>query len=377
MKTISLQTSPQHLENELPKLAEQNIELVFLFSSRQNIVEYGLEKMIKTALPKTTLVGCSTSGEIGATVEDDTVSLLGIRFSETSFQTYAIEIPSSDDSYKAGLEAGLRIEPKNLSHVFVLLPGLNVNGEQFTKGICSALPENTNVSGGMAGDGLGFEKTFTVHNTNVSDKHAVLVAFYGDKVQVKTCSRGGWRPFGPQRRVTKVEGNVLYEVDNEPALQLYKKYLGDKASDLPSSGLLYPFAIMQNEANNKSGLIRTILDINEADQSLILAGDMEKGQLVCLMHATTDELVEGSAEAAGIINDQVNPATGGAVICVSCVGRKILMGDDTEEELDAIKDIFQDHAIAGFYSYGEICSYDETGRPELHNQTMTITYITE
>jgi hypothetical protein len=180
------------------------------------------------------------------------------------------------------------------------------------------------------------------------------------------------------RRVTKVSDNVLFEIDGKPALDLYKEYLGDKADQLPSSGLLYPFAIMQGENQNAVGLIRTILDIDEENNSLILAGDLEQGQMVCLMHTNTDGLVEGAKEAAENITQISQSDDDSAVICVSCVGHKIVMGDDTEEELDAVRAVLtNDNPIAGFYSYGEISHFEDSGKPELHNQTMTITYISE
>ena len=96
------------------------------------------------------------------------------------------------------------------------------------------------------------------------------------------------------------------------------------------------------------------------------------------MHTNTDGLVEGAKEAAENITQISQSDDDSAVICVSCVGRKIVMGDDTEEELDAVRAVLtNDYPIAGFYSYGEISHFEDSGKPELHNQTMTITYISE
>lgn len=214
-------------------------------------------------------------------------------------------------------------------------------------------------------------------NGKVYADHAVAFGLYGDKVTVKSGSRGGWKPFGPIRRVTKAEANVLYEIDGKPALKLYKEYLGDKAAELPASGLLYPFALLREEDRQETGLIRTILAVDEEKESLTLAGDMPQGGLVRLMHADTDSLVEGAREAAEEAHIKGRKGSS-ATLLVSCVGRKIIMGSDVDEEVEAvIGAIGENSAFAGFYSYGEICPYSETGFSELHNQTMTITHISE
>lgn len=376
MKSYSFQTTADSFENELKSKITGDIDLAILFSSN-DIINEDLLKKIKNQFPNAEIIGCSTSGEIGDSVEDDSISVLAMKFESTKIKCATVEISDMAASRKAGSELAGKLAADDLKGVFVLSPGLNVNGSKFTVGLKDVFKDDISISGGLAGDGLNFSKTTTIYNDKVYSNHAVGVGFYGDNVEIRSDARGGWKPFGPLRRVTKAEDNILYELDGKPALALYKEYLGDKASDLPSSGLLYPFAIMDDEdAEDSVGLIRTILDINEETGSLVLAGDMEVGQRVCLMNASTEQLVEGAEKAAENLGDVSD--SDGILLCVSCVGRKILMGDDTEEELDSIRDIVGEHfPIAGFYSYGEICHYERTKQAELHNQTMTITFITE
>ncbi|MBU0800627.1 MAG: FIST C-terminal domain-containing protein, partial [Alphaproteobacteria bacterium] len=224
--------------------------------------------------------------------------------------------------------------------------------------------------------GLQFSETWTILDDKMANNMVVAFGVYGKDVVIRNGSRGGWKPFGPLRRVTRAQENILYELDGKPALDLYKEYLGDKVADLPSSGLLYPFAIMRPDGNSV-GLIRTILNINEDENSLILAGDLEVGQLVCLMHGNTDDLTTAAGVAATRSMADEEADDGAAAICVSCVGRKILMGNDTEEELECVRDILGTRSLAGFYSYGEIALSEDTAEAELHNQTMTITCISE
>lgn len=376
MKNFSFQTTADDFEASLGSKISGDIDLAILFSSNE-IINEDLLKTFKSKFPNAELIGCSTSGEIGESVEDDSISVVAMKFVSTKIKCATMEIEDMSTSRTAGEKLARKLASEDLKGVFVLSPGLNVNGSKFTLGLKDVFKDGISISGGLAGDGLNFANTKTIYNDKVFDNCAVAVGFYGDNVEIRSDARGGWRPFGPLRRVTKAEDNILYELDGKSALALYKEYLGDKASDLPSSGLLYPFAIMDDDDNDSGvGLIRTILDINEENGSLVLAGDMEVGQQVCLMNASTEQLVEGAELAAENLGDVGD--NDGVLICVSCVGRKILMGDDTEEELDSIRDIVGEHfPIAGFYSYGEICHYERTSQAELHNQTMTITYITE
>lgn len=377
MKSISIHTSIANLDNELTKLKGSDCQIVLIFTAGEILENTTVLERIHAAVPGARIMGCSTSGEIGDGVEDNSISLLAMRFDRTAIKFTAVSLGRTEDSFEAGARIAENLKGDGLKAVFVLTPGLNINGSELTSGMKSKITPGVFVSGGMAGDGTNFKKTFVVLDDGISDKQAVAFGLYGDNVVVRSGSSGGWKPFGPMRNVTRAEKNVLYELDGKPALALYKEYLGDKVADLPGSGLLYPFAIMNENKVGTKGLIRTILGIDEAANSLILAGNMETGSVVSLMRAGTEELAEGARHAAMKALDNKPSAEDSAVICVSCVGRKILMGDDTEEELDAAREYLKDMPVAGFYSYGEICHHEDTDEPELHNQTMTITYFSE
>ncbi|TVQ83606.1 MAG: hypothetical protein EA357_05530 [Micavibrio sp.] len=377
MKSKSVQTTVENFEKTLEGLSSEGYRLLVLFSSTDNLKNFDFHTPLQKHLPGAELIGCSTSGEIGEFVQDNSVSFVAMGFDDAKFKCIEVDINTVDESRSSGRKLAEELAADDLKGVFVLMPGLNVNGSKFVQGLKEVLPSSLSISGGMAGDGLNFKETCTVHNGKKSSVMAVGLGIYGDKVTVSNRSRGGWKPFGPQRRVTRVENNVLYELDGKPALDLYREYLGDKAADLPSSGLLYPFAIIDDVNTNSVGLIRTILDIDEENKSLILAGDIEKGKTVCLMHADMDDLVQGAEDAARQTAEGSSGTANDAVICISCVGRRILMGDNTDDELEAVRDVFAQAQITGFYSYGEISYFGDTKEAELHNQTMTITRISE
>jgi len=166
-------------------------------------------------------------------------------------------------------------------------------------------------------------------------------------------------------------GNVLYELDGKPALRLYKEYLGERASGLPATALLFPLA-MRVERGDEKQLVRTVLAIDEAAQSLTFAGNIPTGSFVQLMRANFDRLVQGASDAATM--GRVGRTLDGDLLAlaISCVGRRLVLGERTEEELEAALAAFPPGARqVGFYSYGEISPF-ASGPCDLHNQTMTL-----
>lgn len=379
MKSFSYQSENSGFQGLLDDISGKNPDILFVFGNKGSLSEGGKDwsriEEIRKASGCKHLIGCSTAGELGETVLEGSVSVLGLSFDSTRIRVSHVPLKNIEASHEAGQKISHSLMKDDLAGLFVLGPGVNVNGSMIVRGVKEFLPKTVKVSGGLAGDGTSFQATYTFLDGDVFTDELVAVGFYGDKIQINTAAAGGWKPFGPHRRVTKSQGSTLLALDDKPALDLYKQYLGDKAANLPSSGLLYPFSII-NEDNKETGLIRTILNVSNDDNSLIFAGDIAEGDLVTLTHASTDDLVEGAGRAAkAAIGDHASGT--GAALCVSCVGRKILMGQDTEEELESVQDVFGGIPLAGFYSYGEICYFDASAQVELHNQTMTITYIQE
>ena len=354
--------------------ALSDANLVLLFGGTDALASKDWLDGVRSAYPNAALWGCSTAGEIcGTRVHDDSVVATAVFFEKTRFHLEHVDLDIVDgDSWRAGATLAKALEHDGLRHVLTLSDGQEVNGSELVRGLTNVLPDGVQVTGGLAGDGDRFEKTLLVTDGEVRQNAVSVMGLYGDGLQVGYGSLGGWDPFGPIRLVTRSEGNILYELDDKPALALYKKYLGAHASGLPSTGLLFPLQV--DESDDAEPLVRTILSVDEERQSLTFAGDVPEGALAQLMKANFDRLIEGAEGAAkSAMQDPVDLA-----ILISCVGRKLVLKQRTEEEVESVRSVVGPSAtLAGFYSYGEICPVAREASCQLHNQTMTITTLTE
>ena len=349
--------------------------ILLLFVSPLFIEKDALLDQLIRLYPNTTIVGCSTAGEIsGISVSDNSVALTAIEFDKVNHKLVKVDVKSMDESYDAGMVLAKQLEANDLSHVLVFSDGLNINGADLVSGLKSVLPE-TSITGGLAGDGGDFNETFVIANNIITDRIIVGLGLYGDQLKIGYSSNGGWDSFGIDRLVSKSDKNVLYQLDGLPALELYKSFLGDNAKNLPSSGLLFPLSMRVNE--HDTPVVRTILSVNEEDQSLTFAGNMPEGAYVRLMKANIDRLIGGAEDSAKNAFDATKQNTELAIL-ISCVGRRLVLKQLVEEEVEVVQEIVGKHSkITGFYSYGEIAPFGVFSPCELHNQTMTITTLSE
>jgi hypothetical protein len=360
-----------------PDTLMSDAQLVLVFGDTNQLNKQRLDEL-RSRYPKALLFGCSTAGEIqDVFVYDQSITATAICFSSTLLKMVSVDMQHAADSCAIGKALGEQLPQEDLAHVFVLSDGLNVNGTQLVESIKKALTENVEVTGGLAGDGARFRQTLVIADDIPVARRVAAIGFYGNRLRVGCGSLGGWDPFGPHRLITKSEGNVLYELDGQSALSLYKSYLGAHAEGLPSTGLLFPLALGV-PGTSEAGLVRTILSVDEARQSMTFAGDVPEGSYVRLMKANFDRLVDGAMGAAAAANKGLKNHNAELAILISCVGRKLVLQQRVEEEIEAVRGVLGDNtALTGFYSYGEISPYAATGRCELHNQTMTITILSE
>lgn len=360
---------------ELPKQSLPAATLCLVFGSRPTIeANPGYYSSLKALFPQANIVTTSTAGNIvDEHLLDDTILATAIEFKNTTVKCAMFELNTTPD-----VETG-----EQVAHYFnaagfaslLLFSCSGINAGKLLSGINGVLKGAVPVSGGVAGDDTRFEKTLVGLDGNLSSGHLVAIGFYGSHLQVSHGSKGGWDTFGPRRKVTRCKGNILFEVDNKPVLDLYKEYLGDKAAELPGSALLFPFAIINTESSEQ--IVRGVQNIDESRKALILYGDVEEGDTIQLMRCDFDRLIDGAADSARE-SFLKSPESPDLAILISCVARRLVLGQLTEEELAETKKVFGSNtAICGFYSYSELSPVVGDNACHLHNQTMTITTFRE
>lgn len=358
------------------KLASENVNLVIGFGASELISDIENYNTIRKKFPHADLTLASSAGEIfDKDVFDNTISLIAIEFEKTKIVTSEVNIDQHSNSFEAGRALVGQLPKEALKLIFILSDGSKVNGSELVKGINQATKSKVLVTGGMAGDGAKFEKTYVGLNKLPTAGNIVAIGFYGEKLQVSHGSIGGWESFGLERLVTKSENNVLYEIDDKNVLDLYKTYLGKYAQDLPGAALLFPLSIKLKEDDDH--IVRTILSIDEKKQSMTFAGDIPNGSKVRFMKANFDKIIDAASDAANNCL-KMNDTSPKLAILISCVGRKVILSHRIDEEVEAVSDVFDNTTLlTGFYSYGEISPLRPFSGCELHNQTMTITCFNE
>lgn len=364
---------------DVAPLASLQPHLVLVFASLEAMQALDAA-CVQALIPQAQWVGCSTAGEIsGQGVYDGSIVLTALQFDQPAFRVASVALAGMADSQAAGQRLATCLAHPDLRHVLVLGQGADINGSALVDGLTGTLGSAVVVSGGLAGDGGRFTGARVWGPDGISATSVVGIGFDGPGWNISHGSMGGWQRFGPVRTVTRSAGNVLYELDGERALDIYKRYLGDYAAQLPASGLLFPWSVLGSDAQAE-GITRTLLGISEAEGSLIMAGDIPQGGQLQLMHASVDALVDAAEQAAETAHtNQTTTSQGQALaLLVSCVGRKLVMGARVDEEVEAVSQMLGQHTtLAGFYSNGEISPHIHSTNCKLHNQTMTITLLSE
>ncbi len=353
----------------------RNAQFVLYFGDRVALSGGAPVRTLGDLCPAAVIAGCSSGGEIfGADVFTGTIAAVAIRFARSHVELRAERGGLRGGPADVGRRLGEALPHAGLRGVFILSDGIGVNGSELVHGLAERLPPDVLITGGLAGDGAAFKTTLVGAQSEPAPGTVAAIGFYGDTLTMRSGSFGGWDEFGPQRVVTRSDGNVLYELDHQPALDLYKRYLGEAAARLPGSALLFPLRV---DLAGRSGteVVRTIVGIDEAAKAMIFAGDIPVGCTARLMRGDHEHLIAGAASAAEMACAD-GPAS--LAILVSCIGRKLLLGQRAAEEVEAAAEVLgRDCVVTGFYSYGEICPQDRDHPSTLHNQTMTVTVFGE
>lgn len=351
--------------------------LVFVFGSTELVQDVNKFDEIRAMYPNAEIVVSSGSGEIMADeTSTDTLCVTAIYFEQTKIKTLEIKLDDVKDSFDVGAHISAHIDKDDLSNLMIFSNGDQINGSHLLTGLQFNLSETVPITGGLAGSYDPFSATYTGLN-GIGVKGSVIgVGFYGNKLKIGHSSRAGWTPFGPERFITRSTNNVLFELNDEPVFDFYKKYLEGLFDDMQEAIRIYPLGIKTE--NGQDRLLRAFLNYDPKTGGALFAGDMPEGAKVRMMKSNVNSLIDAAGDAANSSTTPFDFEEPDLALCVSCVGRQFVLQDWIGEEIQSVNEIFKSKVpIAGFYSYGEIAPQAPRKKSALHNHTMTITTFKE
>lgn len=350
-------------------------QLVLAFGGRPLLEQPFVLVELRRTYPGARVLLASTAGEItDMEVTDHCISVTAIAFERSHIAGTTTSVRNQWESFAAGRQLAQRLRAPGLVHVFAISDGQLVNGTELARGFNETLPAGVTLTGGLAGDGERFERTVVGLDEVPDSGRIAAVGFYGAHLKVGFGSSGGWTEFGPERVVTAADGNILFQLDGQPALDVYRQQLGKAAAAaLPASALSFPLSVAPPGVH--ASVMRAVLAVDDGIRSLMFAGDIPVGSRVRFMQASHADLMAGAADAA---HQSRLEAAADLAICVSCVGRRVVLGERTADEIKSVRRVVgAKPVIAGFYSYGELAPAGTAVGCQLHNQTMTITTLQE
>jgi hypothetical protein len=340
----------------------------------------GLEEFVKgvrEGVGTDQIIGCTTSGEISDNgLSINSAVLGGIVTDCIEFEIVAVQ-GLGKDSAAAGrrLAASFSSTPR-LLHIFS--DGLTGNGCAILKGIADVLGGGVPVNGGAAGDNGDFIKTLQFSRNVIHSDAVCGVAFYGD-FRLGTGVQSGWAPIGLAKKVTRAKGKTVYELNGEPALNVFERFLGQHADKLPAIGVEYPLGFIRPIQGGEQGghyILRATMSVNRKDRSITFAGEIPEGAMVNMTCGDKSSILKAAETAAKEARAAMTGTAPEIIFCYSCMARKIVLGGRTEEEIEQIQAEFGPQIpIIGFYSYGEFCPVGSAVQNYLHNETITLSVL--
>ncbi|WP_369994143.1 FIST signal transduction protein [Winogradskyella sp.] len=337
-------------------------------------------KAVSDVLSKRGIVvfGATTSGEfINGDIEEGSIVMMLLDISPAYFKSVFLETGQLSTLENAKL-IGLEGKSTFKNPAFLILSGwLTEDGENIIEGITQGFGQDVTIFGGMAGDDLSLSGPMVFTKDKSSDKGILALIIDEDKIEINGIATCGWKPIGTTKTVTKSKGNVVYTIDNKPALDMIIKYLGvdyDFETDkeiVTQIGAYYP---LQMERDNVAPVMRTAMLANREDRSLICAGNVPQGSKIKFSLPPDFDAIETVIEECHELkNDYQQQAD--ALIMFSCISRHLSFGILMEEEIRQVQEVW-DAPMVGFFSYGEF-GKSKTGKHEFHNNTCCVVALKE
>ncbi len=373
LKATTLQEIESKLKAEIKNDFKPTLAIVFL-SIKQDW------NGVRTILDQKgiTVFGATTAGEfIDGEIGEGGITIMLLDINPAYFRIHFRET-GEHTTYENAKQIGLTGKNSFTNPAFIIASGwLHIDGEKIVEGIIEGFGSEITVFGGMAGDDLAMEGPLVFTNKEGAVNGVLALVIDEDKIEINGIATCGWKPIGTTKTVTKSEGNIVYTIDDKPALDMVMKYLGldidlDTGNDvLTNIGAYYP---LQLERENVAPVMRTAMWGNKEDRSLICAGTVPQGSKVKFsLPPDFDAIEQVVEECKELKNDRQQEAD--ALIMFSCISRHLSFGILMSEEIEQVKQVW-DAPMVGFFSYGEF-GKSKTGKHEFHNNTCCVVALKE
>ncbi|MBL7738893.1 MAG: FIST C-terminal domain-containing protein [Chitinophagaceae bacterium] len=332
------------------------------------------------------IFGATTAGEfIDGEIEGGSIVIMLLDMNPAYFKIEFLEtsqVTALEDANKLGI-----IGKKTFTNPAFIIAnsGVSSDGEPFIEGIIqgfgkspSSASGEVTVFGGKAGDDLALESTFVFTNGKSKDCALVALIVDEDKIDVKGIATCGWNAIGTTKTVTKSEGNIVYTIDDKPALDMLMNFLGVEIQQEGNNEVVtflsswyYP---LQVEREDTDPVIRTAMFANREDRSLICSGNVPQGSKIKFSMPPDFDSIDKVVEDCKGIKDNAQQQAD-ALIMFSCVSRHLSFGMVIKEEIEQVQKIW-DAPMAGFFTYGEY-GKSKNGKYEYHNNACCLVALRE
>lgn len=330
--------------------------------------------------------GATSSGEfINSEIEEESIVIMLLDIPSAYFKLAFFEAVDQDD-FAVAKQLGEEGRNSFTNAAFIIASGWvnHIDGEEIIRGIETGYGNSAIIFGGMAGDDqtLTGPMVFTKGKRSTTGLMGLIIDL--DKVDITGVATCGWKPIGITKIITKSEGNIVYTIDHQPALDLVMKYLGLTLSDEPmnntvfSLGAYYP---LQLEREDAPAVMRTAMLGNTADRSLVCAGNIPQGSRVRFSLPPDFDVIDTVVEdCTQVREEELQQAD--AVILFSCISRYLSFGVMTKEEIQRVSDVWN-APMVGFFTYGEYGKSlsggqaGKKGKHEFHNNTCCVVALKE
>ena len=378
MRAVTLKgKSTETISNEIEKTITEDFQptLAIVFISIKQDWKAVSELLDKRDI---TVFGATTAGEfIDGDIEEGSIAMMLMDLSPEHFRVHFLETGEHTTSENAK-QIGAVGKNTFTNPAFIIASGwLHIDGEKIIEGIIEGFGKEVTVFGGMAGDDLAMDGPLVFTNNESAVNGLLALIIDEDHIEINGIATCGWKPIGTTKTVTKSEGNIVYTIDDKPALDMVMKYLGldidlDSGNDvLTNIGAYYP---LQLERENVTPVMRTAMWGNKEDRSLICAGTVPQGAQVRFSLPPDFDAIEQVIEECKEVKDERQPEAD-ALMMFSCISRHLSFGILMTEEIEQVQQVW-DAPMVGFFSYGEF-GKSKTGKHEFHNNTCCVVALKE